>query len=35
MESHINRMVPENAPHYRHTLKVDDMPAQYKSFLFE
>lgn len=27
MESHINRMVPENAPYYRHTLEgSDDMP---------
>lgn len=35
MESHINRMVPENAPYYRHTLEgSDDMPAHIKSSLF-
>ena len=35
MESHINRMVPENAPYYRHTLEgSDDMPAHIKTALF-
>lgn len=35
MESHINRMVPENAPYYRHTLEgSDDMPAHIKASLF-
>ena len=34
-ESHINRMVPENLPYYKHTLEgVDDMPAHIKSSLF-
>jgi len=33
-ESHINKMVPENAPYYRHTLEgPDDMPAHIKSSL--
>lgn len=33
-ESHINNMVPENAPYYRHTLEgPDDMPAHLKSSL--
>jgi len=33
-ESHINKMVPENAPYYRHTLEgADDMPAHIKSSL--
>lgn len=33
-ESHINQMVPENAPYYRHTLEgPDDMPAHLKSSL--
>lgn len=33
-ESHINQMVPENAPYYRHTLEgPDDMPAHIKSSL--
>ena len=31
-ERHFNEMVPENAPHYRHTLEgTDDMPAHIKS----
>ncbi len=31
-ESHINKMVPENAPYYRHTLEgSDDMPAHIKA----
>ena len=35
MESHINRMVPENGPYYRHTLEgSDDMPAHIKASLF-
>lgn len=33
-ESHINQMVPENMPYYRHTLEgADDMPAHIKSSL--
>jgi secondary thiamine-phosphate synthase enzyme len=33
-ESHINKMVPENMPYYRHTLEgSDDMPAHIKSSL--
>ena len=33
-ESHIDRMVPENAPYYQHTLEgSDDMPAHIKSSL--
>jgi len=33
-ESHMNRMVPENAPYYRHTLEgPDDMPAHLKASL--
>ena len=33
-ESHINKMVPENASYYRHTLEgPDDMPAHIKSSL--
>lgn len=33
-ESHFNRMVPENAPYYRHTLEgPDDMPAHLKASL--
>jgi len=33
-ESHLNRMVPENAPYYRHTLEgPDDMPAHIKASL--
>jgi len=33
-ESHMNQMVPENAPYYRHTLEgSDDMPAHIKSSL--
>lgn len=33
-ESHFNRMVPENAPYYTHTLEgPDDMPAHMKSSL--
>lgn len=31
-ESHFNKMVPENAPYYRHTFEgPDDMPAHLKS----
>jgi len=31
-ESHINKMVPENAPYYEHTLEgPDDMPAHIKA----
>ncbi|MEL6823755.1 MAG: secondary thiamine-phosphate synthase enzyme YjbQ [Calditrichota bacterium] len=34
MESHFNKMVPENAPYYRHTLEgPDDMPAHIKASL--
>lgn len=34
MESHFNKMVPENAPYYDHTLEgSDDMPAHIKSSL--
>jgi len=34
MESHINKMVPENAPYYIHTYEgPDDMPAHIKSSL--
>ncbi|GAB4449792.1 MAG: secondary thiamine-phosphate synthase enzyme YjbQ [Anaerolineae bacterium] len=33
-ESHFNQMVPENAPHYRHTYEgPDDMPAHIKASL--
>jgi secondary thiamine-phosphate synthase enzyme len=33
-ESHINKMVPENAPYYRHTTEgPDDMPAHIKASL--
>lgn len=33
-ETHLNRMVPENAPYYRHTLEgPDDMPAHIKASL--
>ena len=33
-ESHINKMVPENAPYYEHTLEgSDDMPAHIKASL--
>lgn len=33
-ESHFNRMIPENAPYYTHTLEgPDDMPAHMKSSL--
>lgn len=33
-ESHMNKMVPENAPYYRHTTEgPDDMPAHIKSSL--
>jgi len=33
-ESHFNKMVPENAPHYRHTFEgPDDMPAHIKASL--
>ena len=35
VEEHINRLVPENAPYYRHTLEgSDDMPAHIKAMLF-
>jgi len=31
-ESHINKMIPENAPYYKHTIEgPDDMPAHLKS----
>jgi len=31
-ESHMNRMVPENAPYYKHTMEgPDDMPAHLKN----
>lgn len=34
MEQHFNRMVPENAPYYRHTSEgPDDMPAHIKAAL--
>ena len=34
VERHLNVMVPENAPHYEHTLEgSDDMPAHIKSIL--
>lgn len=34
LERHFNVMVPENAPHYKHTLEgPDDMPAHIKSVL--
>ncbi|MDX1458842.1 MAG: secondary thiamine-phosphate synthase enzyme YjbQ [Marinobacter sp.] len=34
LERHFNAMVPENAPHYRHTLEgPDDMPAHIKSVM--
>ncbi|MEO0527258.1 MAG: secondary thiamine-phosphate synthase enzyme YjbQ [Bacteroidota bacterium] len=33
-ESHINKMVPENAPYYKHTFEgSDDMPAHIKASL--
>ncbi|MDT0650790.1 secondary thiamine-phosphate synthase enzyme YjbQ [Autumnicola edwardsiae] len=33
-ESHINKMVPENQPYYRHTMEgSDDMPAHIKASL--
>ncbi|WP_299362870.1 secondary thiamine-phosphate synthase enzyme YjbQ [Winogradskyella sp.] len=33
-ESHINKMVPENQPYYRHTFEgADDMPAHIKASL--
>jgi len=33
-ESHFNRMVPENAPYYKHTMEgSDDMPAHLKASL--
>ncbi len=33
-ESHMNQLVPENAPYYRHTLEgPDDMPAHIKASL--
>jgi len=34
MEAHFNKMIPENAPYYRHTLEgPDDMPAHIKASL--
>jgi secondary thiamine-phosphate synthase enzyme len=34
MESHFNRMIPENAPHFIHTYEgPDDMPAHIKASL--
>ena len=34
MEAHFNKMVPENAPYYEHTLEgSDDMPAHIKASL--
>ena len=34
MEQHINKLVPENEPHYQHTYEgSDDMPAHIKSSL--
>ncbi len=34
MEAHFNKMVPENAPYYIHTMEgADDMPAHIKSSL--
>jgi len=34
LERHLNVMVPENAPHYEHTIEgPDDMPAHIKSVL--
>ena len=36
LERHLNVMVPENAPHYEHTLEgPDDMPAHIKASLFD
>jgi len=33
-ESHFNKMIPENAPYYQHTIEgADDMPAHLKSSL--
>ena len=33
-ESHLNKIVPENEPHYKHTLEgPDDMPAHLKSLI--
>src|SRR5688572_17597815 len=35
LEKHMNRLVPDGAPHYEHTLEgADDMPAHIKSALF-
>ncbi|MEQ8360601.1 MAG: secondary thiamine-phosphate synthase enzyme YjbQ [Cytophagales bacterium] len=35
-ESHFNKMVPENAPYYRHTFEgPDDMPAHIKASLLD
>lgn len=35
LEAHSNKMVPENAPYYRHTYEgPDDMPAHIKSSLY-
>lgn len=35
-ESHINEMVPENMPYYKHTLEgPDDMPAHIKSSMMD
>ncbi len=36
LERHLNVMVPENAPHYEHTVEgPDDMPAHIKASLFD
>ena len=33
-ESHMNKMVPENAPYYKHTMEgPDDMPAHLKNLI--
>lgn len=33
LEAHINKLVPERAPYYRHTYEGDDMPAHIKASL--
>jgi secondary thiamine-phosphate synthase enzyme len=36
MESHFNRMIPENAPYYTHTFEgPDDMPAHIKASVLD
>lgn len=36
MESHLNRMIPENAPYYTHTFEgPDDMPAHIKASVLD